>query len=54
MFSKESEASQRSFTIASPALRGVLWMVFAQVLFSAMGVFTRIGAQKETIPIEMA
>ena len=45
MFSKESEVPQRHDISAGPALRGVLWMVLAQVLFSAMGVFTRLGAQ---------
>lgn len=29
----------------TPALRGVYWMVVAQLLFSAMSVFTRLGAQ---------
>ncbi len=31
--------------LLSPALYGILWMVLAQVLFSAMGVFTRLGTQ---------
>ena len=45
MSSRESDAPQRPDIPAGPALRGVLWMVLAQVLFSAMGVFTRLGAQ---------
>lgn len=42
---KKLTRTQDHYFIASPAIRGVLWMVLAQVFFSAMGVFTRLGAQ---------
>lgn len=45
ILSKEFELDQRLCMLARPALRGILWMVVAQVLFSAMAVFTRLGAQ---------
>jgi drug/metabolite transporter (DMT)-like permease len=41
----EFESAQRSFIPVNPALRGIMWMVAAQVLFSAMSVFTRLGTQ---------
>ncbi len=39
------ESAQRSCILISPVLRGILWMVVAQALFSAMSVFTRLGTQ---------
>jgi drug/metabolite transporter (DMT)-like permease len=39
------EQAQRFCIPVSPALRGIMWMVVAQVLFSAMSVFTRLGTQ---------
>jgi drug/metabolite transporter (DMT)-like permease len=41
----EFEQAQRFRISLSPAVRGVLWMVAAQILFSAMSVFTRLGTQ---------
>ncbi|MEN6437751.1 MAG: DMT family transporter [Syntrophobacter sp.] len=43
--SKEVTRVRSASFVASPAIRGVMWMVLAQVFFSAMGVFTRLGAQ---------
>ena len=45
IISNELESAQQPCILAGPALRGILWMVLAQVLFSAMGVFTRLGTQ---------
>lgn len=44
-FPQKVEPALRTSISACPALRGIAWMVFSQVLFSLMGVFTRLSAQ---------